>query len=222
MNKYELKTTESRFNSVYLCGQSAECARLSAGGVYAACAAVLRGDVRNAFAVVRPPGHHAEGFCLLNNVVIATRLCQKSFGIRRVLILDWDIHHGNGTQKAFYDDPNVLYISIHRWEEGEFYPSGDDGAPWAIGQGLGRGSNVNVAWSRAGMMDSDYLLAFQTVIMPIAREFDPELVIVSAGFDSAHGDHLGGCHVSPRGYARMLTSLMTLAQGKVVVTLEVR
>ncbi|KAI9226472.1 MAG: hypothetical protein DHS80DRAFT_18673 [Piptocephalis tieghemiana] len=219
MNKYELKTTEARFNSVYLCGQSAECSRLSAGGVYAACAAVLRGDVRNAFAIVRPPGHHAE---YQKVRVIATRLCQNEFGIKKVLILDWDIHHGNGTQRAFYDDPNVLYISIHRWEEGEFYPSGNDGAPWAIGQGLGRGSNVNIAWSRAGMMDADYLLAFEKIIMPISKTFDPELVIVSAGFDSAHGDHLGGCHVSPRGYAHMLTSLMSLAHGKVVLTLEVR
>lgn len=214
-------------DSVYLSKNSPMCARLSAGGAIEACRAVMNGHVKNAVAVIRPPGHHAEhdeakGFCLFNNVPIAARACQKEFGdaCRKILIVDWDVHHGNGVQQAFYDDPNILYISLHVHQDGRFYPSTDYGDHVHCGEGLGLGKNVNIPWKTPGMTDADYLLAFQKIVMPIARDFDPDLVIVSAGFDAAEGDMLGKCHVSPAGYAHMTHMLMSLANGKIAVCLE--
>ncbi|KAI5300087.1 Histone deacetylase hda1 [Ascosphaera atra] len=200
---------------------------LSVGGAIETCRAVVSGKVKNAIGVIRPPGHHAEhdktmGFCVFNNVCVATKACQKEFGerCRKVLILDWDVHHGNGTQEAFYDDPNVLYMSLHVFRDGTFYPGGDAGDYDHCGEGNGLGRNVNVPWPIQGMGDGDYLYAFQQVIMPIAYEFDPDLVIISAGFDAAAGDELGGCFVTPPCYAHMTRMLMNLAQGKVAVCLE--
>lgn len=187
----------------------------------------MRGDVRNAIAIIRPPGHHAEsnapsGFCIFNNVPIATRVCQKNFPetCRKVLILDWDVHHGNGVQHAFYDDPNVLYISLHVFRGGNFYPNLPDGDYNFCGEGPGLGRNVNIPWADHGMGDAEYIYAFQEVIMPVATEFDPDLVIISAGFDAAEGDVLGGCHVTPACYAHMTHMLMRMAKGKIVVCLE--
>lgn len=186
--------------------------------------------MKNAIAVIRPPGHHAEeaeaqGFCIFNNVCVATRACQQEFPdiCRKVLILDWDVHHGNGVQHVFYDDPNVLYISIHRWSRDadgtRFYP-GESGDPEHCGVGPGLGRNVNIAWEQAHMKDADYMFAFQNVVMPIAYEFNPDLVIVAAGFDAADGDQLGQNHVSPACYSHMTHMLMSLAEGKIVVCLE--
>jgi histone deacetylase 6 len=184
-------------------------------------------DVKNAIAVIRPPGHHAEqheasGFCIFNNVSIAAKVTQNSFSdrIRRILILDWDVHHGNGIQNAFYDNANVLYISIHVYKNGLFYPNGPGGDHLHCGVGKGEGKNVNIPWADNGMGDNDYLYAFDEVVIPIAFEFDPDLVIVAAGFDAAEGDELGGCHVSPAGYAHMTHKLMGLANGRLVVCLE--
>lgn len=203
------------------------CARLSAGGAIEACRAILNRQVKNAIAVIRPPGHHAEhqepmGFCIFNNVPIAVKACQREFGegCRKVLILDWDVHHGNGVQQAFYDDPNVLYISLHVHQDGKFYPPGNYGDHLHCGSGPGVGKNINIPWRTAGMTDADYLLAFQKIVMPIAQDFKPDLVVVSAGFDAAEGDMLGKCHVSPAGYAQMTHMLMSLAEGKVAVCLE--
>ena len=221
-------------DSIYLCRQTPFCASLSAGGAIEACRAVMLGKVKNAFAVVRPPGHHAEredakGFCFFDNVSIATKVCQREFGerCRKVFILDWDVHHGNGIQQANYDDPNVLYVSIHVHQRGRFYPElsyRDRRAPYGdrlhCGAGAGLGKNVNIPWSKMGMGDADYIYAFQQVLMPIAIEFDPDLVIIAAGFDAAEGDLLGGCNVTPAGYAHMTHMLMTLADGKVVACLE--
>lgn len=214
-------------DSIYLSKNSPMCARLSAGGAIEACRAILNSQIKNAIAVIRPPGHHAEhdtamGFCFFNNVPIAAKACQKEFGekCRKILILDWDVHHGNGVQQAFYDDPNVLYISLHVHQGGRFYPSGDYGDHLHCGEGRGLGKNVNIPWKMAGMTDGDYLYAFQQIVMPIAQDFQPDLVIVSAGFDAAEGDMLGKCHVSPAGYAHMTHALMSLADGKVAVCLE--
>jgi len=185
------------------------------------------GQVRNAIAIIRPPGHHAEsdapsGFCIFNNVPIATKVCQDNFPdkCRKVLILDWDVHHGNGVQHAFYNDPNVLYISLHVYKGGLFYPNSVDADHLHCGEGDGEGKNVNIPWSDHGMGDGDYLYAFEQVVIPIAEEFDPDLVIISAGFDAAVGDHLGGCFVTPSGYAHMTHMLMKLAGGKIAVCLE--
>lgn len=203
------------------------CACLSAGGAIAACEAVVTGLVKNAIAVIRPPGHHAEstkpgGFCLFNNVCIAAKVCQERHPdtCRKILILDWDVHHGNGVQEIFYDDPNVLYISLHVHQDGAFYPPGPYGNHLHCGEGAGLGMNVNIPWSKRGMGDGDYMFAFQQIVMPIAAEFNPDLVIVSAGFDAAEGDLLGGCHVTPPCYAHMTHMLMSLAKGKVAVCLE--
>lgn len=215
-------------DSIYFNSLSFFSGKLSAGGAIETCKAVFeRKDVKNAIAVIRPPGHHAEvhqpmGFCLFNNVCIASKVCQKTFGegCRKILILDWDVHHGNGCQKAFYEDPNILYISLHVHMDGKFYPSGQDGAMDKTGAGPGTGKNVNIPWPSKGMGDGDYMYAFQHLVMPIATEFDPDLVIVAAGFDAAAGDELGGCFVTPPCYAHMTHMLMSLANGKVAVCLE--
>ncbi|KAJ7072273.1 histone deacetylase clr3 [Mycena amicta] len=211
--------------SLYICEATTRVARLSCGGVIEACLAVARGELKKTFAIVRPPGHHAEpeehmGFCFFNNVAVAARVVQQQTPLKKILILDWDVHHGNGTQRAFNEDPSVLYISLHRYERGEFYPCGPFGALQSVGEGPGRGYSVNIPWPTGGMGDADYLHAFQKIVMPIAMEFAPELVIISAGFDAARGDHLGECDVTPDGYAHMTYLLASLAGGRLVVALE--
>ncbi|KAJ5507082.1 hypothetical protein N7527_009225 [Penicillium freii] len=214
-------------DSIYFNNLTFASAILSTGGAIETCLAVAQRQVRNAIAVIRPPGHHAEddaamGFCLFNNVCVAARVCQNRLGdaCRKIMILDWDVHHGNGIQKAFYDDPNILYISLHVYQDGGFYPGGPAGDWDHCGSGAGVGKNVNIPWPTQGMGDGDYMFAFQEVVMPIAQEFNPDLVIVAAGFDAAAGDVLGGCFVSPACYAQMTHFLMTLANGKVAVCLE--
>ena len=219
--------------SLYVGGLSHLVARISAGGAIDTCKNVVGGTVKNAFAVIRPPGHHAEydapmGFCFFNNVPVAVRVCQQDFPetCRKVLILDWDVHHGNGVQNIFYDDPNVLYISLHVYQNGLFYPGKPpdprtpDGGPEHCGIGAGLGKNINIGWHDQGMGDGEYMAAFQKIIMPIAHEFDPDLVVISAGFDAADGDELGGCFVTPACYAHMTHMLMSLAEGKLAVCLE--
>ncbi|KAL0131123.1 hypothetical protein PUN28_002598 [Cardiocondyla obscurior] len=207
---------------------TAPAARMAVGCVVDLAFKTALGDIKNGFAVVRPPGHHAEtnqamGFCFFNSVAIATRLLQQKLDVRKILILDWDVHHGNGTQQMFYDDPRVLYLSIHRHDDGNFFPG--TGGPTECGAGEGLGFNVNVAWSgglNPPMGDAEYLAAFRTIVMPIAKEFDPDIVIVSAGFDAAvgHPAPLGGYKVSPACFGRMTQQLLNLADGKVVLALE--
>ncbi|KAA0172293.1 hypothetical protein FNF27_06092 [Cafeteria roenbergensis] len=197
-------------------------ALLAAGSVLAVTESVMRGNTRAGIALVRPPGHHAEpdaimGFCLLNNAAIAAAAARRHMGAQRVLILDWDVHHGNGTEACFVDDPTVMYVSLHRYEPGFFPGTGD---PHDVGVGRGAGFTVNVGWPEGDMRDADYAAAFDTVIMPIARQFNPDLVIVSAGFDAAVEDPLGGCLVTPAGFAMMTSRLRELASGRLVVALE--
>ena len=212
-------------NSIYLNQFSAECGLLSAGGVLTSVEAVVRGDTRSALAVVRPPGHHAEpdephGFCLFNNVAIAAKFAIQNLGLQRVLILDWDVHHGNGIQHMFYDDPSVLYISLHRYDNGAFFPQSEDADYDKVGEGAGLGYNVNIPWNGRRMGDAEYNLAFQNIVLPIGYEFRPDLVLVSAGFDAAVGDPLGGYRVTPAMYGHMTHQLAALAGGRVVVALE--
>ena len=197
---------------------SARAAKLAAGGLIDLAAEVLGGRLANGLALLRPPGHHAEadratGFCLFNNVAIAARAVQRS-GAHRVLIVDWDLHHGNGTQNSFWEDPGILYFSTHQFP---FYPG--TGAIDETGGGAGRGFTVNVPWG-GGMGDAEYLAAFDRVLLPIARDFRPDIVLVSAGFDAAAGDPLGSMRVSPGGYAQMTARLATLAGGRLVLALE--
>ncbi|GAA6010687.1 hypothetical protein JCM10207_005798 [Rhodosporidiobolus poonsookiae] len=223
--------------SLYVNPDSAFAARLSCGGVIEMCRAVAEGQIRNGFAIVRPPGHHAEpeeamGFCFFNNAAVAAKWLRTVYGsgtqrdvngreikMKRILILDWDVHHGNGTQRAFEDDADILYISLHRHGNG-FYPGGDYGAKESVGSGAGRGFSVNIPFPHEGMGDADYVYAFQRIVMPIAYEFAPDFVIVSAGYDAAKGDELGKMLVSPDGYAHMTHMLSALAGGKLVLALE--
>jgi len=202
----------------YASSASAEAARLAAGGLVDLSLAVLAGELANGLALVRPPGHHAErdramGFCLFNNVALAAAALRKA-GSERVLVVDWDVHHGNGTQHSFYDDPTVLYFSTHQWP---FYPgtgaASETGGPHALGK------TINVPWG-PGRGDADHLAAFDRVLLPAARRFDPDFVLVSAGFDAARGDLLGEQLISPEGYAAMTARLSTLAGGRVVLALE--
>ncbi|XP_029011882.1 histone deacetylase 6 isoform X2 [Betta splendens] len=227
MKPRDLHKLGQEFNSIYINNQSFQSAQLAAGGCFNAVERILDGQVSNGIAVVRPPGHHAErdspcGFCFFNTVALTARYAQKisNDAPLRVLILDWDVHHGNGTQHIFEDDNSVLYISLHRYDNGMFFPSSEDAAPNCVGVAKGAGFNVNVAWSGGRMGDSDYLAAFHHVVMPIATEFNPGLVLVSAGFDAARGDPLGGYHVTPEGYAHLTHLLMSLAGGRILLILE--
>ncbi|ORY78637.1 hypothetical protein BCR37DRAFT_382288 [Protomyces lactucae-debilis] len=227
MSFQQLINLGSLSDSMYFNNETAYCARLACGGAIETCKAVAEGRCKNAIAVIRPPGHHAEpefasGFCVFNNVSVAAKVTLQQFPetCKRILILDWDVHHGNGTQTAFYKDPNVLFISIHRYQNGTFYPGTPYGDLDKCGAGDGLGYNINIPWSQKGMDDADYLHAFQKVVMPIAREFNPDLVIISAGFDAAVGDPIGENEVTPTGYAHMTHMLMSLAGGKVVACLE--
>lgn len=202
----------------YTCADSARAARLAAGGLVDLTRAVVAGELSNGLALLRPPGHHAEadramGFCLFNNVAVAVEAARRA-GVRRVLVVDWDLHHGNGTQHSFEEDPDVLYFSTHQFP---FYPG--TGAIGEVGRGDGRGRTVNVPWP-AGMGDAEYLAAFDRVLLPIARAFEPELVLVSCGFDAAAGDLLGGMRLSAAGYAALTGRVLSLAGGRAVLALE--
>jgi len=198
-------------------------ARLAAGGVLTAVEAVLAGEADNAFAIVRPPGHHAlanraMGFCFFNNVAIAAAALIASHGLNRVLILDWDVHHGNGTQDLFYASPQVLYMSLHQYP---FYPG--TGLFEEIGVGAGAGYTVNVPLP-ASFGDDEYLRVFDDLLMPIARQFNPQFVLISSGFDCHFRDPLGGMRVTERGFLAMARRMKRLAaeccNGRMVAALE--
>lgn len=202
---------------------SYEVALHAAGGLINAVDAVMAGEVASAFALVRPPGHHAThsealGFCLFNNIAVAARHAIDSYQLERVLIVDFDVHHGNGTQDTFYEDPRVLYFSTHQYP---FYPG--SGRIDEIGAGEGEGATVNVpmpAWCG----DEEYLRVFEEILIPVARRFQPQLIMVSAGYDAHWGDNISLMQVSVTGFSKMVRILKTLAdelcQGRLVLTLE--
>jgi acetoin utilization deacetylase AcuC-like enzyme len=187
-------------------------ARAGVGGTLAACDAVHSRKVRNSFVLVRPPGHHAHnagevvGFCLFNNVAIAARYLQRRLGYRKILIVDWDFHHGDGTEAFFYDDPTVLFFSTHRLES---YPRTGD--PQRRGEGAGLGYNINVALD-CGAGDRDIIDAFDTQLMPAARRFQPDFILISAGFDSRIDDTLGCFNITDQGYAELTARVQTIAR----------
>ncbi len=198
-------------------------ARLAAGGALALADSVVRGDVRNGFAMIRPPGHHAEhaaalGFCLFNNIAITARYLQQFHGLDKILILDWDVHHGNGTQHSFESDPSVFYISLHQYP---YYPG--TGAKSENGSGAGTGATLNCPMA-AGYGDDEYRQAFETLILPAAHAFRPDAVLLSAGFDAHIADPLGEINLSTDFYRWMTLQMMELAdayaQGRIVSLLE--
>ncbi|XP_024312811.1 histone deacetylase 5 isoform X2 [Brachypodium distachyon] len=227
-HNYRRKNLASNYNSIYFNEGSSESAFLAAGSVIEVAEKVAAGELSSAIALVRPPGHHAEhnepmGFCLFNNVAIAANYLlneRPDLGIKKILIVDWDVHHGNGTQKMFYNDSRVLFFSVHRFDHGAFYPSQGDASHCFIGEGDGQGYNINVPWNHGGCGDADYIAAWDHVLLPVAEAFDPDIILLSAGFDAARGDPLGGCDVTPDGYARLLTKLLGFAKGRMVMALE--
>jgi acetoin utilization deacetylase AcuC-like enzyme len=186
-------------------------ARLAAGGLLAVLDAIMRGDADNGFAMVRPPGHHAEadramGFCFFNNVAIGARYLRDVYGLERILIADWDVHHGNGTQRSFYANDDVLFLSTHQYPH---YPG--TGAATDVGVAGGMGYTVNVPLP-AGFGNAEYEEAFARIVEPIGRQFEPDFVLISAGFDCHDLDPLGGMHVTYDGFARMTRGLLSVAR----------
>jgi acetoin utilization deacetylase AcuC-like enzyme len=198
-------------------------ALLAAGGLLEAVDRIMDGSIGNAFALVRPPGHHAEasramGFCFFNNAAIAAEHLIRRHGAERVLIVDWDLHHGNGTEHAFYERRDVLYFSTH---QSPLYPG--TGAARFFGHGDGCGYNLNVPLL-SGKGDADFLYIFERILAPVADEFRPDFILSSAGFDIAAGDPLGGMEVTPAGFGRMTASLQAIAdktaRGRLALVLE--
>jgi acetoin utilization deacetylase AcuC-like enzyme len=202
---------------------SAEAARFAAGSALSAIDAVFGGEVQNAFCVVRPPGHHASsargmGFCLFNTVAIAARYAQRKHRAERVLIADWDVHHGNGTQEIFYSDGFVLFFSTH---QSPWYPG--TGAASETGEGAGAGKTINCPLP-AGSGSSKVFAAFREMLIPAAKEFRPDLILISAGFDSRVGDPLGQFLLKDEDFGQLTAMLGDLAatycQGRLVSILE--
>jgi len=195
----------------------------AAGGVCNAVKAVKAEELSNAFALVRPPGHHAEsskakGFCFFNNVAVAAKFAQAELSLDKILIIDWDLHHGNGTQHTFQYDSSVLYVSIHQYP---YYPM--TGGTKECGFEDGMGYTVNIPLS-AGQGDGEYMAIFKEIVVPVAKGFQPDLILVSAGFDTHEDDPLGAMHVTTAGYASMTQMLLDTAletcDGRLVLTLE--
>ena len=207
----------------HVSAESHDVALLAAGGLLAAVDAVMSGILVNVFCAVRPPGHHARidasmGFCLFNNVAIAARYAQSKYGVEKIAIMDWDVHHGNGTQEIFYEDPSVLYISTH---QAPFFPG--TGSRAERGAGKGEGFTLNVPM-RAGSTEKEYLDAFQREILPALRFFRPDLVFISAGFDAHKDDPLAHIKLTEESFARMTRLVMEVADayshGRIVSALE--
>lgn len=200
-----------------------EIAKLAVGGVCNAIDSVIKGEVNNAFAFVRPPGHHAEkdtaaGFCVFNNIAIGAMYAISKYGLNRILIVDWDLHHGNGTQHSFYKDPRILYFSTHQYP---YYPG--TGSLQELGNGEGEGYTINVPL-REGAGDAAFVKIYRRILQPVVLEFKPELILLSAGFDTHFQDPLGGMRVTPEGFAAMARILLNIAdtccQGRFVAVLE--
>jgi len=200
-----------------------EAALYAAGNTIAAAEAVLKGDVDSAFALVRPPGHHATatlsmGFCVFNNIAIATKYIMKHYGLKHVTIIDFDVHHGNGTQEAFYNSAQVQYISTHLHP---FYPgSGND---IEMGDSIGRGTTINVPLP-PGCGDNEHIAAFEKIVVPAVVRFRPQIILVSAGYDSHWCDNIGLMKMSTTGYVRLIEIIRDLSkyfcEGRLAFTLE--
>jgi len=206
-----------------ICTKSYEAAILAAGGAIAATEAVMNGLLQNAFCAVRPPGHHAErdkamGFCLFNNAAVAARYAQKKFNAGRIAIIDWDVHHGNGTQQIFYDDKSVLYISTHQYP---FYPG--SGSRKEQGAGDGEGYTLNIPMI-AGSGEEEFIDAFSREILPSLENYRPDLIIISAGFDAHRDDPLANLNLTDESFGKLTSMVVGTAEnicnGRIVSILE--
>jgi acetoin utilization deacetylase AcuC-like enzyme len=206
-----------------ICPESFEVALWAVGGILKACDAVMSGDVKNAFCAVRPPGHHATpdrgmGYCLFNNVAIAARYLQEKHNLEKILIVDWDVHHGNGTQDVFYEDGSVFFFSTHQWP---WYPW--SGGTDETGIGSGKGTTLNAPLP-AGSGDKEIIEAFEQRMRPKVKQFKPDFVLISAGFDSRNTDPLGRFRVTDSGFKRLTRIMKQIAddhaEGRLVSMLE--
>lgn len=225
MGEEALRVYQNSFKSIFLCQESFTSAAWAVGCSLSVIDSILTNQCQSGAAIVRPPGHHAEkndmmGFCLFNNVAVAAKYAQVKHGVQRILIIDWDIHHGNGIQNMFDNDPNVLFISLHRFDNGSFYPYGGKGYHKQSGGPDAQGRTVNIAWNDGSKGDADYISAFHHLVLPLAYEFAPDLVIVAAGFDAEKTDSLGGYRLTPAVFGHLTRMLMGLADGKVALILE--
>ena len=207
----------------HVCKESYNIALLAAGAVIQAVDQVLTNKLERSFCAVRPPGHHAEtstvmGFCLFNNVAIGARYAQQKYNVERVAILDWDVHHGNGTQEIFYEDPSVFYVSLHQYP---FYPG--TGATEETGEGKGKGFTLNCPM-KAGSKEQEYLGAFRERILPALNKFHPQLLMISAGFDAHKDDPLANIELTENSFSEMTKMAVEVAEkhciGRIVSVLE--
>lgn len=220
----QLKILSEKYDSIYFNKFTNFSAWIALGCTVELVNQVLKDEIRNGFALVRPPGHHAMydefcGYCYLNNVGVAAAYA-LSTGIERILIVDWDVHHGQATQYSFYEDPRVLYFSIHRYEHGQFWPNLRQSDYDYVGKGAAVGYNINVPLNKMGLGTEDYLAIFNHILMPVAYEFDPQLVLISSGYDAAIGCPEGEMKLVPAAYAHFIHMLSSLAQGNVCTILE--
>ncbi|XP_050412973.2 polyamine deacetylase HDAC10 [Patella vulgata] len=225
MTEEELKELSQKSDYIYFHNDSYGSACLALGTSIQLVDDIIEQKVRNGFAIIRPPGHHASrdqfnGYCYFNNAAVAAQNALIKHHMKRILIVDWDVHHGQGTQRFFYDDPRVLYFSIHRYEHGHEWPNLRESDYDYIGRGEGQGYNINVPLNVCGCTNSDYLFIFFNILLPIAYQFDPELIIVSAGFDCALGCPEGEMEVTPACFAHFINLLSPLAGGKLALLLE--
>jgi acetoin utilization deacetylase AcuC-like enzyme len=217
-------TTTLSTGDVEVCHDSFDIALLAAGGALTAVDKIMTSSANCAFCITRPPGHHATsdkgmGFCIFNNIAIAARYAQQKYGIKRVLIADWDVHHGNGTQDIFYEDPSVFYFSTH---EKDLYPF--TGTVEDTGEGLGKGTTLNIPIKPTLLSRSEVIQAFQSTLKERMQAFKPELVLISAGFDGHESDPLGHFNLKDEDFFTLTTCLKEIAneysKGKIVSILE--
>lgn len=223
------KKKKMTYTDTYYNEHSVKAARLAAEGTCIGAEKVFTGQWENGFCLVRPPGHHAAaknnrigGFCFINNVAVAIKDLQAKYGNKKIAVLDWDIHHGDSTQMLTYDDPNVLYISIHKYCNGEFYP-GPSGSVHNTGEGDGVGFNLNFPINpKPGQFvgDCEYIYIFERMIYPVLKEFGPEMIMVSCGFDCLLYDQVGQFHVTQNALSMMLFQIRNKITSKILVVLE--
>lgn len=206
-----------------LCSESYRIALLAVGGILRGIDRIMDKSVENCFCAVRPPGHHAGrdwgmGFCLLSNIALGANYAREKFGLKRIAIVDWDVHHGNGTEAFFYDDPEVLYISLHEWPS---YPGTGRAQDTGVGAGVGFTLNIPM---RAGSDDDDYITEFDQQILPKLKSFRPEFIFISAGFDGHRDDPLAGMNLTEKGYFLMTKAVVEIAEefseGRICSVLE--